>query len=52
MQSDWAVPGKISESRGRARIGAIVPVSNTNMEPDLWLMRPSGASVHVMRAGG
>ncbi|MEM7426388.1 MAG: Asp/Glu racemase [Pseudomonadota bacterium] len=39
-------------SRGRARIGVVVPVSNTNLEPDMQLMRPDGASMHFARAGG
>lgn len=39
-------------SRGRARIGVIVPVSNSNLEPDLILLRPEGTSVHIARAGG
>lgn len=44
--------GDASASRGTARIGIIVPVSNTNLEPDLGLLRPDGVSLHVMRAGG
>jgi len=39
-------------SRGRARIGLVVPVSNTNFESDLILLRPQGVSLHVTRAGG
>ena len=42
----------VSASRGRARFGVVVPVSNTNLEPDLMLLRPAGVSLHVMRAGG
>ena len=42
----------ISPSRGVARIGAIVPVSNTNFEPDMVMLRPAGVSLHFMRAGG
>ncbi len=38
--------------RGRARIGVIVPVSNTNLEPDMGLMVPRGVSFHVARSGG
>ncbi len=38
-------------SRGRAQIGLVVPVSNTNFESDLILLRPQGVSLHVMRAG-
>jgi maleate cis-trans isomerase len=41
-----------TDSRGRARIGLVVPVSNSNLEPDMTMMRPSGVSLHVMRAGG
>jgi maleate cis-trans isomerase len=32
---------QINDSRGRARIGVIVPFTNTNLEPDLMMMRPS-----------
>lgn len=39
-------------SRGRARIGVVVPVTNTNLEPDMGLLRPDGVSVHFARAGG
>ncbi|MEM7505610.1 MAG: Asp/Glu racemase [Pseudomonadota bacterium] len=39
-------------SRGLARIGVIVPVSNTNLEPDMTLLAPAGVSIHVARAGG
>ena len=42
----------ISESRGRARIGIVVPFTNTNLEPDLMMMRPSGVALHFARAGG
>jgi maleate isomerase len=41
-----------TESRGRARIGVVVPVTNTNLEPDMNMMRPPGVSVHFMRSGG
>ena len=41
-----------SESRGRGRIGVVVPFSNTNLEPDLMLLRPPGVSLHFARAGG
>ncbi len=40
------------ESRGRARIGVVVPVTNTNLEPDLALLAPEGVSIHVSRSGG
>lgn len=39
-------------SRGRARIGVVVPVSNTNLEPDLVMLAPAGVSLHFARAGG
>ncbi len=42
----------ITASRGRARIGVIVPFSNTNLEPDMALLRPDGVSIHIARAGG
>ena len=42
----------ISTSRGRARLGIVVPFSNTNLEPDMQLLRPNGVSLHFARAGG
>ena len=39
-------------SRGRARIGVLVPFTNTNLEPDLSLMCPRGISMHIARIGG
>ncbi len=39
-------------SRGLARIGVVVPVTNTNLEPDLWMLAPPGVSLHFARAGG
>lgn len=39
-------------SRGRGRIGVVVPISNTNLEPDMQLLRPDGVSIHFARAGG
>ena len=42
----------ITASRGRARIGVLVPFTNTNLEPDLTLMRPDGVSLHFARLGG
>ncbi|MCP4981866.1 MAG: Asp/Glu racemase [Gammaproteobacteria bacterium] len=41
-----------TNSRGRARIGVVVPVTNTNLEPDLQLLRPDGVSIHFARSGG
>ena len=39
-------------SRGRARFGILVPFTNTNLEPDLALLRPDGVSLHFARLGG
>ena len=39
-------------SRGRARIGVLVPFTNTNLEADMALLRPSGVSMHFARMGG
>ncbi len=39
-------------SRGRARIGVFVPFTNSNLEPDLAMLRPDGVSVYVARIGG
>ena len=38
--------------RGTARLGFVVPVSNTNLEPDMYSTQPAGTSVHFVRAGG
>ena len=42
----------MGNSRGRARIGVLVPFTNTNLEPDMALMRPDGVSMHFTRLGG
>lgn len=42
----------LADSRGRARIGVVVPVSNSNLEPDLAQLRPRGVSLHCARVGG
>ncbi|MEM7744280.1 MAG: Asp/Glu racemase [Pseudomonadota bacterium] len=39
-------------NRGRARIGVLVPFTNTNLEPDLGLLCPKGVSLHWARLGG
>lgn len=39
-------------TRGRGRIGVLVPFTNTNLEPDMSLLAPDGVSVHVARIGG
>lgn len=42
----------MTSSRGRARFGVLVPFTNTNLEPDMALMRPDGVSLHFARLGG
>ena len=42
----------LTTSRARARIGVLVPFTNTNLEPDLAMMRPNGVSFHFARMGG
>lgn len=42
----------MTKSRGRARFGILVPFTNTNLEPDMALMRPDGVSLHFARLGG
>lgn len=42
----------MSKSRGRARFGVLVPFTNTNLEPDMALLRPDGVSMHFARMGG
>jgi len=42
----------MTPSRGRARLGILVPFTNTNLEPDMALLRPSGVSLHFARMGG
>ena len=39
-------------TRGLARLGLLVPYTNTNMEPDFAMMCPAGVSLHVARMGG
>jgi len=39
-------------SRARARFGVLVPFTNTNLEPDMGLLRPDGVSLHFARMGG
>lgn len=41
-----------NQSRGRARIGVLVPFTNTNLEADLALLCPRGLTVHTTRMGG
>lgn len=42
----------MKQSRGRARFGILVPFTNTNLEPDMGLLRPEGVSMHFTRMGG
>ena len=42
----------MTQSRGRARFGILVPFTNTNLEPDMALLRPEGVSMHFARMGG
>jgi len=39
------------EDRGGARIGVLVPFTNTNLEPDMMMMRPQRATLHFHRLG-
>ena len=41
-----------AQGRGRARVGAIVPSTNRNLEPDFCLLAPPGVSMHFTRQGG
>jgi maleate cis-trans isomerase len=38
--------------RTKVRIGVVVPFSNTNLESDMILLRPTDASLHFARAAG
>lgn len=38
--------------RTRARLGVLVPFTNTNLEPDMALLAPADVSIHVARLGG
>ncbi|MEM7294198.1 MAG: Asp/Glu racemase [Pseudomonadota bacterium] len=39
-------------TRGRARLGVLVPFTNSNLEADLGLLCPPGVTFHAMRLGG
>lgn len=39
-------------SRGRARIGVLVPFTNTNLEADMAMLCPGGVTMHYARMGG
>lgn len=40
------------ETRTRAKIGVLVPYTNTNLEADMTLMRCPDTTVHFLRMGG
>lgn len=40
------------QSRGLARLGLLVPFTNSNFEPDMALICPDGISLHGARMGG
>lgn len=42
----------MTTSRGKARFGVLVPFTNSNLEPDMALLRPDGVSLHIARMGG
>lgn len=42
----------MAEKRARARIGVLVPFTNTNLEPDMIRLCPTGCTVHFARLGG
>ncbi len=42
----------IQETRQRARIGVLVPFTNTNLESDMIMMRCPDTTVHFQRMGG
>ena len=39
-------------TRKRAKIGVLVPFTNTNLEPDMMMMCPPDTTVHFQRMGG
>jgi len=42
----------MTETRTAAKIGMLVPFTNTNLEPDFELMRPPNTTIHFQRMGG
>ncbi|WP_109311162.1 Asp/Glu racemase [Ruegeria sp. AU67] len=42
----------MTETRTAAKIGVLVPFTNTNLEPDMELLRPPNTTVHFQRMGG
>lgn len=51
MKSQYPLPEQFAH-RAIARVGVLVPYTNTNIEPDMALMAPAGLSIHVTRIGG
>ncbi|MCY3983626.1 MAG: Asp/Glu racemase [Roseovarius sp.] len=45
-------PAMNFENRGMARIGVLVPFTNTNLEPDMMSMCAPGMTMHFQRMGG
>ncbi len=39
-------------NRSHVRIGALVPFTNSNLEPDMLMLAPEGVSMHFTRIGG
>ncbi|NOD30338.1 maleate cis-trans isomerase family protein [Ruegeria atlantica] len=42
----------MTETRTAAKIGVLVPFTNTNLEPDLEMLRPPNTTIHFQRMGG
>ena len=42
----------MTETRTAAKIGVLVPFTNTNLEPDMELLRPPNTTIHFQRMGG
>ncbi len=42
----------MTETRTAAKIGVLVPYTNTNLEPDMEMLRPPNTTVHFQRMGG
>ncbi|NOE27120.1 Asp/Glu racemase [Ruegeria sp. HKCCD6157] len=42
----------MTETRTAAKIGVLVPYTNTNLEPDMEMLRPPNTTIHFQRMGG
>lgn len=42
----------MTETRRAAKIGVLVPFTNTNLEPDMEMLRPPDTTIHFQRMGG